>query len=92
MSAENSYKSMMSKTGIQIIGMLRAKNVYVSKTLKQYHSIDLDITGTKLPVNVRLPELYVQPENWVEGELCKLIVSIVPTFDRKGIELMAVSA
>jgi len=92
MSTDNSYKSMMSKTGIQIIGMLRSKNVYVSKALKAYHSIDLDISGTKLPVNIRLPETFIQPETWVEGELCKVIVAVVPSFDRKGIELMAVSS
>lgn len=84
------YKEMIEKTGLQIIGLCKGVEEYVKKdTGKCYYSVDVEIKGTKMPVNIKLPEGY-NKSNLKPFELVKLDCIIIPSFDRKGIQILAV--
>ena len=78
---------MMSKTGLQAVGLVMGVNTYYSdKSKKTYKSIDLLISGIKMPVNFRLKE-NADESPFVEGQLAKVAFIVKPTFDKKAIEL-----
>lgn len=80
---------MLSKTGVQILGICKGINSYVGKE-KTFWSVDLEVQGTRMFVNVRLPEGFNRSV-FNLYELTKLNVRIVPTFDKKGIQLEAIA-
>jgi len=83
------YKELIEKTGLQIIGLCKGVEEYVKKeTGKCYYSVDVEIKGTKMPVNIKLPEGY-NKSHLKPFELVKLDCVIIPSFDRKGIQILA---
>ena len=82
-------REMMSKTGMQIVGVVRSINTYVSKENKSYYSVDLDIAGCRQPINIALPESY-DKSKLVECDLTKIALVVVPSFDKKNIKLQAI--
>lgn len=85
------YKEMLEKTVVMVVGICKGLNEYISDKQKSYWSVDLEIKGTKMPVNIRLPENFNR-QAFKEYELVKVSCVIKPTFDRKGIMLEAVAA
>ena len=82
------YKELIQKTGVVCVGIVKSVNEYVSDKGRSYWSVDLECKGTKFPVNVRLPQGF-PIQGLKEFELTKLAVTVQPTFDRKGIQLVA---
>lgn len=82
-------KTLYKKTGIKITGVVKGINSFPSKkTDKTYWSVDLDVAETRLPINVKLPEEYDRGK-LNEYEIVELQCKLMPTFDRKGIEIHA---
>lgn len=84
------YKEMLDKTCCKVAGICKGVNCYTSDAKKDYWSVDLEIQGTKMPVNIRLPEGFPR-EKLIDYELALLTVCIKPSFDKKGIILEAIS-
>lgn len=83
------YKDMLEKTGLPVIGICKGVNEYVQRdTGKCYYSVDVEIKGTRLPINIKLPEGYVKSK-LIPFELVAIPCSIQPTYDRKGIRIVA---
>lgn len=90
--SENGFKQQMAKTGCKVVGLLRCKNEYVQKTTgRVFHSVDLDIQGTKLPVNVKLNENFNRAALPEDGELVSLVLGFRPGFGGKGYDVEAIS-
>ena len=81
------FKEMLEQTKINIVGICKGVNVYKGKD-KEYHSVDLEIKGTKMPVNIKLPDNYDE-RKLVDYELVNLRCIVKPSFDKKAIELHA---
>lgn len=85
------YQELLEKSGIQIIGIVKSVNEFTSqKNGKVYFSVDVEAKGTKMPINIKLPENFNRAALQCY-ELTKLMVRIMPGFDRKGIELHAIA-
>lgn len=82
------YKELLSKTSVIVIGINKGLNEYVNDKKVSYWSVDLEVLGTKMPVNVRLPAEYNRAA-LVEYDLCKIPCVIKPSFDKKAIVLEA---
>jgi len=83
------YKELIEKTGLRILGICKGVNEYVQKeTGKCYYSVDVEIKGTRMPVNVKLPEGY-NKSKLVPFDMVQLDCCIQPSFDRKGIQILA---
>lgn len=85
------YKEMLEKTAVLIVGICKGINEYVNDKQVSYWSVDLEIQGTKMPVNVKLPTAFNRSV-LKEYELAKLQCLIKPSFDKKGIVLEAIPA
>jgi len=77
------YKEMLEKTMCLVVGIVKGLNEYVNKDKKSYWSVDLEVKGTKSPVNVRLPDNFDRSKI-VEYELVKLQCVFRDSFDRKS--------
>jgi len=82
------YKEMLDKTCCLLVGIVKGLNEYVNAEKKSYWSVDLEVKGTKMPVNVRLPDGF-ERSKLVEYEIAKFQCVIKPSFDKKGIVLEA---
>lgn len=83
-------KEMMDKTKIVIIGLCKGVNEYHSqKNNNIYYSVDVEVQGTKNPINIKLPPDYDR-NKLVEYDLVQLNCSIRPGFEGKGIEIRAI--
>ncbi len=83
------YKDMVEKTGLRIVGICKGVNEYVQRdTGRCYYSVDVEIAGTKGSINVKLPAGYDKAK-LIPYDLVQLSCSIQPTFDRKGIRIVA---
>jgi len=84
-------KEMIEKTGIIVQGINKGIQEFVSqKTGKRYYSVDVEVKGCRLPINISLPETY-KISSLVQHELVKLNCIIKPGFDGKGIKIEAVA-
>lgn len=83
------YSEMMKKTGMRIVGVLKSVNEYVAKNGVTYYSIDVDVEGTRGPINISLPTSYDR-KPLVPYQLVQTDCVVVPSFDRKGIIIRAV--
>lgn len=81
------YKEILSKTSLKIVGICKGVNKYVGKT-KEYYSVDLEVKGTKMPVNVKLGDDFKR-ETLKDYELVVLDVVVMPAFDKRYFELHA---
>lgn len=83
------YKDMIEKTGLKVSGICKGVNEYIQKeTGKAYYSVDLEIKGTRMPVNIKLPDQY-NKSHLIPFEIVHLACCVQPSFDRKGIQLVA---
>lgn len=83
------YKDMIEKTSLKITGICKGVNEYIQKdTGRAYYSVDLEIKATRMPVNVKLPDGY-NKSKLVPFDLVEILCSIQPSFDRKGIQIVA---
>lgn len=82
------YKDLLAKTSVVVTGICKGVNEYVNAEKKSFWSVDLEILGTKMPVNVRLPEKFNRA-SLLEYEVVKINCQIKPSFDKKGIVLEA---
>ena len=90
MPEPNDLKKVYDKTGIRITGVVKGVNSYTSKkTGETYFSVDLDAKGSRLPINIKLPQGYDQTP-FAEYEIVEVDCKIMPTFDKKGIEIHAI--
>lgn len=85
------FKEMIDRTGLKITGICKGVNEFISKEQKAYYSVDVEIKGTKMPVNVKLPADFNRTVLKVY-ELVELSCIIMPSFDKKGIQLVALKA
>jgi len=83
------YQEMIAKTMIVVVGIVKGINEYVNKEKVSYWSVDLEVKGTKMPVNIRLPEKFDRSK-LVEYQLTKLECVVKPSFDKKGIVIEAI--
>lgn len=85
------YKEMVEKTGLRIVGICKGVNEFIkAETGRCYYSVDVEIKGTRMPVNIKLPDQYNKSE-LKPCELVQLDCVIIPSFDRKGIQIQAVA-
>lgn len=84
----SAIREALEKTGIQIIGICKGVSEYVGKT-RTYYSVDLECKGTKMPINVRLPEGFDRSK-LPDYELVKLMCKIMPSYDKKAVEIHAI--
>jgi len=82
-------KELMAKTKIIIIGLCKGVNKYDSKNGKTYYSVDVEVQGTKSPINIKLPDEFDRSK-FLDYELVQLNCMIRPGYDNKGIELRAI--
>lgn len=87
MSAEIMRK-MLDQTSVVVTGICKGVNEFAGKT-KTYWSVDLDVKGTKQCVNVRLPDNYDRTK-LQDYEVVRIICKVMPSFDKKAIELHAI--
>lgn len=86
------YKEMVEKTGMTLVGICKSLNEYIQKdTGKCFYSVDVEIKGTRGPVNIKLPAGYPMI-SLKPYELVSLSCIIKPSFDKKGITIEAVQA
>lgn len=83
------YKDMVEKTGLLITGICKGVNEFVQRdTGKCYYSVDVEIKGTRMPVNIKLPEGF-DKSKLIPFDLVNISCCIQPSFDRKGIQILA---
>lgn len=87
----NPMQEMIEKTSIKVDGICKGVNEFVSQKGVSYWSVDVEVKGTRMPINIKLPANF-KKESLRTYELCSLLVTIKPGFDRKGIELHAMAA
>jgi len=83
------YKEMIEKTACLVIGIVKGVNEYVNKEGKSYWSVDLEVKGTKSPINVRLP-LQFDRSKLVEYDIAKFSCKFQDSFDKKSKVLEAI--
>lgn len=80
------FKEMKAQTKIEMIGIVNQLNVYVQpETKKEFHSVDLLISGHKNMVNVRLPEDFPR-EKLEEGAIGRFKIEISEFKGRTNID------
>lgn len=83
------YKDMIEKTALRLIGICKGVNEYIKPDTGQaFYSVDVEIKGTRMPVNVKLPNGY-NKSKLIPFEIIQLDCAIIPSYDRKGIQLQA---
>jgi hypothetical protein len=70
------FQEMKAKTGIVLTGIVNECNTFVSKENKEYHSVDLLVSGHKNLVNVKLPAGYDRAK-LIEGQIVSLPVLVI---------------
>lgn len=84
------YAEMLKKTTLQITGICKGVNEYVSKNNGNvYYSVDIEVQGVKNPINVKLESTFNRAALNLY-EIVTLQLMVVPTFDKKNIELRAI--
>jgi len=84
------YKEMLEKTSCLVQGIVKSVNEYVNKDKKSFWSVDLEVKGTKSPVNIRLPD-YFDRSKLVEYELARFSVAFVDSFDKRSKVMVALA-
>lgn len=84
------YKEMLTKTGMQIVGICKELTSFTPKDGdKTFYSVFLEIQGCRQPVKVKLPDDFNHSQ-LKEYELCKMACIVKPSFNGKSIDLVAV--
>ena len=84
-------KEMLAKTKIEVVGICKGINEYISDKGVTYWSVDVECRGTKMPINIKLPQGYNRLP-LVEYDLVTIPCIVKPSFDKKGIYLEALQA
>lgn len=83
------YKEMLEKTSCLVQGIVKSINEYVNKDKVSYWSVDLEVKGTKSPVNIRLPSNFDRSK-LAEYELARFSVCWVDSFDKRSKVMVAI--
>lgn len=81
---------MLEKTSCLVQGIVKSTNCYVNKDGKHFWSVDLEVKGTKMPINIRLPENFDRSK-LAEYELARLAVSFIDSFDKRSKVMLALA-
>jgi len=83
------YKEMLEKTSCLVQGIVKSVNCYTNKDSKSYWSVDLEVRGTKMPINIRLPEDFDRSK-LAEYELARFSVCFIDSFDKRSKVMVAI--